>query len=175
MCRAHNAYLAEKEYGKEAMEPYRRSPVREPGGKLMNDALLVRRFEPFGDLLEQRQRLTDGYRAGDEPFRQRFSFDQLHHEELLAVRLFDPVDGGDVRVVQRCQKMRFPLEASEPLRVLGEIVGKDFDGDFAPELGVAGAVDPAHAASTERREDLETTEAGSGRKGLSFASFRMRI
>ena len=59
--------------------------------------------------------------------------------------LFQAVDGGDVRVVQRGQHAGFALEAGQALGVFGEAFGKDLDGNPAAELGVGGAVDHAHA------------------------------
>src|SRR3990170_5452652 len=44
--------------------------------------------------------------------------------------------------------------------MLRELFGKDFDGDFAPELAVPGAVDFAHATGPEGREDLVGTHLG---------------
>ena len=42
------------------------------------------------------------------------------------------------------------------------VLREDLDGDVAVELRVARAVDLAHAARAERREDLVGTETGSG-------------
>ena len=43
-------------------------------------------------------------------------------------------------------------------RVLGEGRGQDLDGDVAIELGVGGAIDRAHAALAERRDDFVGAE-----------------
>ena len=40
-----------------------------------------------------------------------------------------------------------------------EARGQDLDRDLAPELGVARAVDLAHPAPAEQRQDLEPAEA----------------
>ena len=57
----------------------------------------------------------------------------------------EAVDGGDVRVVQRGEELRFALEARDALRVGANGVRQRLDGDVAPELGVPGAVHLAHA------------------------------
>ena len=41
-------------------------------------------------------------------------------------------------------------------------LGEDFDGEVAPELPVAGAVDFAHAAGREGGDDVEPSESRAG-------------
>ena len=65
-------------------------------------------------------------------------------------------------MVQRSEQPRFALEAGQFLRMLGELFRKDFNRDFATELGVASTVDFAHATRTDLREDLVLAEFGSG-------------
>ena len=50
----------------------------------MDDALLVRRFERFGDLSGDRQRLVDRHRPLRNAVRQGRALDELHHERLHA-------------------------------------------------------------------------------------------
>ena len=54
-------------------------------------------------------------------------------------------------MVERSKKLRFPLEAVEPLSVLREPFGKDFDGDVTTELGIPSAIDFPHPARTNER------------------------
>ena len=44
-------------------------------------------------------------------------------------------------MIQRCEELGFPLETRQALCVLGELIGKYFDRDLAPELGVRCAID----------------------------------
>jgi hypothetical protein len=67
-------------------------------------------------------------------------------------------------MVQRGEKPSFSLEASELLRMLLELFGKDFDGHFTPELCVPGAVDLTHTPGPQRREDLIGSELLAGRE-----------
>ena len=90
------------------------------------------------------------------------ALDQFHDERADAVRFFEAVDGGDVRMVQRGEHPGFALKPREPLRVGGEGLGQDLDRDVAIELRVARAIDLAHAAGAERRQDLVRAEAGAG-------------
>ena len=83
----------------------------------MNDPALVRVFEPRGDLERDLLRLVGGDRSVGDPLVEPLSGDKLHREESHPSRLVEPVDGGDVRVVQRGQDLRLPIEPREPLRV----------------------------------------------------------
>ena len=83
----------------------------------MDDALLVRGFQCFGNLLGDRQRLIDWNRPLRDAVGQRRSFDQLHDERLHAIRLLKAVDVRDVRMIQRGEDLCFALEPSQSVRV----------------------------------------------------------
>jgi hypothetical protein len=70
------------------------------------------------------------------PIRQCLPFHQLHHDELLAVGLFETVNGCDVRVIQRGEELGFPFKAGGPFWISAEGFREDFDGDLAIEPGV---------------------------------------
>ena len=80
-------------------------------------------------------------------------------------RILQPVDGGDVLVVERRQDLRFSLESGETLAVLRERVGKDLERDLAAQLGVPGAIHLTHAAHTERPDDFVGAQARAAREG----------
>ena len=96
--------------------------------------------------------------------RQRRAVDQLHHERADAMRLFEPVDLRDVRMIERSQDLRFPFEAGEPFRIGREGLGQDFDGNVAMEFRVRRPIHLAHAARANERDDLVGAEANTGRK-----------
>jgi hypothetical protein len=54
----------------------------------------------------------------------------------------------------------FAFEAGHAFDVGGEGGGENFEGDFAAELGIAGAVDFAHAADSEGAENFVGAELG---------------
>ena len=58
--------------------------------------------------------------------------------------------------------LRLALKPREPLRIGGERLGQDLDRDVAIQLRVARAIDLAHAAGAERRQDLVRAEACAG-------------
>ena len=47
--------------------------------------------------------------------------DQLEHEERLALRLLEPVDGGNVGMVEGGEDLRLPPEAREALGIPGHL------------------------------------------------------
>ena len=71
-------------------------------------------------------------------------------------------------MVQRGERLRFALEAGEALRILRERLGQHLDRHLAPERGVGGAIDLAHAAGAEGGEDFVGAEAGAGSEGPSL-------
>jgi hypothetical protein len=65
------------------------------------------------------------------------------------------VDGRDVGVIQGREKPCLLPEAHQPLRIVGEIIRQDLDGDLAPQDGVVGLPDdtpmpPSPIFSTRR-------------------------
>ena len=109
----------------------------------MDDPLLVRGFERVGDLLRDRQRLIERNRAARNALRQVVALDEFHHERWTPLRLFEPVDGGDVRMVQRGEDFRFALKTREPIRVRRERGRQDLDRDLAIQLRVGAPDRPA--------------------------------
>jgi hypothetical protein len=83
---------------------------------------------------------------------------QLHDQGAHASCFFDPVEVRDVRVVQGRQHPRLALEARQPLGILREEVRQNLQRDVAPQLRVARAIDLAHSACPERRDDLVRTQ-----------------
>ena len=58
----------------------------------------------------------------------------------------EPVDRGDVRMIQRRERLRFALEPRQALGISGERVGQDLDRDLAAERRVRRAIDLPHPA-----------------------------
>jgi hypothetical protein len=103
----------------------------------VNDALLVRCFQRFGDLLRNGEGFFNRDRTLSlDAIRQRLAGNQLHHEVGCVVGIFDDVVRGDVLMIQRCQQLCFPPKTSEPISITSEGFWQNLDGDVAPELGV---------------------------------------
>ena len=102
----------------------------------VDDAFLVRVFQGFGDLARDGQRFFERNRPLRNPLGERRALDQFQHQRAL----LDAVDGRDIRMVERRQHLRLAREPRHAVGVLREGFGNDFDGDFAIQLGVGGAV-----------------------------------
>ena len=128
----------------------------------MDDAAFVGGFEGLGDLAGDGEDFCEGDGASLHAIEQSFAGDQFHGEGPAALGLDESIDDGDVGMVQRGEDLRFAIEAGEAVGVAGEGSGKNFDSGVAVELGIAGAVDFAHAAGAERREDFVMGEFVAG-------------
>ena len=63
-------------------------------------------------------------------------------------------------MIERGQDLRFAPESGEPLRIGREERRKDFERDLAIELGIPGAIDLAHTAGPDSREDFVRAQIG---------------
>ena len=130
----------------------------------VDDALVVRVLERVGHLPRDGQRFVERNRPAADALRQRRAFDQFHHQRADWAGFFQAVDGRDVRMIERRQELGFALEAGHALGIAGEGLGQDLQRDVAIEASVAGAVDFAHAAGAEERDDLVGADLGAGAK-----------
>ena len=94
-----------------------------------------------------------GERSLGEAIGQRRTLDQLHHQGHVAVGVLHPVDGGDVRVVERRESPGLPLEAGQVSGV-PQRIGDHFHRHIPPQLRVARAVDAPHAALADQGGDF---------------------
>ena len=65
-------------------------------------------------------------------------------------------------MVQRRDRPRFMFESAQAIRVIGHRRGENLDGDVAIETRIAGAVDFAHPARPEQRDDFVRAEPRTG-------------
>ena len=95
----------------------------------------------------------------DQPL-ERLAVDELHDDEINAVRLVDVVDRDDVRVIERGGRPRFPDEA--PLAIgIGDRAGSDdLERDGAVQTRVDRTVDDAHPAFAEPGRDRVVRKPG---------------
>ena len=77
----------------------------------------------------------------------------IYRRELKISVLSDLVDGADVGMVQSRGRAGLAPEALQSLRVVRKLVGKKFQGDEAPELGVFSFVNHAHPAAAQLVHD----------------------
>ena len=136
----------------------------------MNDALLVGGGEATSDLLRIVDGLARGERTVAQAVAERLAFEQFRDHVGRAAIVTDIVDRKNVRMVERGGGTSFLREALQAVGVGGERCRKNLDGDVAVEAGVAGAVDFAHPARTQRRLNCIGTEFRARGKGHSCAS-----
>ena len=97
--------------------------------------------------------------------REIVALDEFHHEGGHAPAFFEAVDGGNVRMIQGGQRLRFTLKASQPIGVMGDCVGEDLDRDVAVQRRVPRPKHLAHPAFAYLRRDCVDAEASAGNKG----------
>jgi hypothetical protein len=124
----------------------------------VNDALLVRCFERFGNLLRDRQYIISGNRSLCDSIGQCLAFHQLHHEGADNIGSFEAIDLPDVGMVQRGKCLRLAFETRQPVRVVSKVVRQDFDRDLAAKVSIERAIDFAHSALANWDGDLVRTE-----------------
>ncbi len=124
----------------------------------MDDAFVMGRLKRERDLTCDLSRLVERYRTARDAIGQRAAFEQLEDEKAARRRLLEPVDGADVRVIERRQQLRLALETRHALGIIGQRRGQQLQRDVAAQRGIAGAIDLAHAAGTEQRDDFVRAE-----------------
>ena len=96
--------------------------------------------------------------------------DVLHRQVQTALRLADVVDAADVRMRDLARHANLASQVVSGVLVRSQY-GQELERDGLTELEVVRAVDLAHAASAERRDDAEAT-GEDGARGESFTTGR---
>jgi hypothetical protein len=96
--------------------------------------------------------------AGRDLLGERDSLDEFQHQTANTTTFLNPVNGADVRVIQRRENARLALEARQPAGILSDGVGKHLDCDVASELRVVRAIHVAHAAAADQRANHVRTQ-----------------
>jgi hypothetical protein len=78
----------------------------------MDDALFVRGFHGFRDLLRDGKCLRQRERALRDPIEQRRALDEFHDERMCVAGILEAVHMCDVRMVERRQYLRFRGETA---------------------------------------------------------------
>ncbi len=130
----------------------------------VDDPPRVRGREPLGDLRGESEQPSRRQGTAVQGLAEALPFHELHHDVRDAPFASDVVDGDDVRMAERRRRARLELEAAQTLRIRREVLGEDLQRDVAFEPGVTRAVDLAHSARAERRDDLVRTEVEAARE-----------
>ena len=127
----------------------------------MHDAALVRGGESVGDFAGDAQNIFQRHRAVGGELAKIASFDELHGDVRDRIAAPDVVDRDDARMIQRRCRARFELEAAEMITARRQLGRENFQRDVALELRIARAINLAHAAGADRRDDLVRTDSRS--------------
>ena len=114
-----------------------------------------------GDLLCDGEGFINRDRPLGDPVGERRPLDQFHDEGLI----FDSVDRGDIRVIQRRERLRLALEAHEPIGIRREELRQDLERHITVERCVTRPIDLTHASGAEGRNDLVDADTSSCQKG----------
>jgi hypothetical protein len=126
----------------------------------VHDTVSMRRAECGGNLDGHDEGIVERQRALLQPVGQRLALETLHDEKRHALLVTDVVECADVGMGELRDRARFTIEAFAELRIVGERLGKNLDGDCPIEAGVAGLVHLAHATGPKPGKDLVRAEAG---------------
>jgi hypothetical protein len=121
-------------------------------------ALRVRGYQAIGKLNAEAQNISFGQRPFGESCRQRTSLNQLHHQEVQTVLCAEFMDRLDVRMIQLGQRQSFLAELFSRSFIPKSAGREDFHGYIAVELFITGAIDFAHAAGADLRNDATVPE-----------------
>jgi len=124
----------------------------------VNNPSFVGFLERLSDLDGDPASLFNGDGSTGKPCCQRLPRHQLEDQVVRALRLLEPVDRSNPRMVQRREDLRLSVESGEALFVLSEPLGKNLDGYVPPKLGVLCPIDLAHPAFAYELEDLVVSE-----------------
>ena len=94
--------------------------------------------------------------------RQVLALDELHDQGAHVLRLFDAVNGGDVRMIERGEHFRFALKARESIGIGRQRRRKNLERDLTLELGVSRPVDLTHSAFANWRGDFVDADSSAG-------------
>jgi hypothetical protein len=86
------------------------------------------------------QHVCERETLGRDLRRERRAFDQLHRDEVHAVRLLEGMQRDDGVVIERGNGFGFPREPFKVVRSRFEPSGQHFDGDRATQLEILGCV-----------------------------------
>jgi hypothetical protein len=125
----------------------------------MHDPPLVRGFQRLCDLPRDGESFVNQNRPSCNASIQALAVHEFEYKELLTVRFVQAVDRPDVWMVQRGEDLGFSTEAREAFGIVREALRKDLQGDIPPEFRVPGAVDFAHPAGADERDEVVGAEA----------------
>ena len=133
----------------------------------MNDSAFVSCVEGVGNLNAERQHRLDVHRPPGDRVLQRQSIQKLHGDEGLAMLVVHFVDGADVGMVQRRSGLGLTLESAKSLRIFGNFIGQELEGNKTAEIYVLSIIDNTPATATELLDDAVVRNGLADHSGTS--------
>jgi hypothetical protein len=124
----------------------------------MDDAVRVRFRERVGHLFGDAQRVCHWQVAASQSIGERFTFDVLHRDEMLAGVLADFVNRAHIGVVERRRGLRLLYQPRVGCPIRPGFRAQDFDGDEPVERRVLAQIHLAHAPGAELPQDAISTD-----------------
>src|SRR5437868_4882074 len=115
----------------------------------MNDSLGVRSAQRVRNMDGDIEQSIDIHGLAANALLQAFPLQLFHDDERMAVMSFDFMNGADAGVVEHTGGASLALEPFHGLVIAGEILGKKFYCNVAPEPSVFSLVHHSHAAATK--------------------------
>src|SRR5206468_3189888 len=119
----------------------------------MNDALGMRGFERLGELNADIEQAIKRQGRTKQLVIKALAFEQFHRDERLAVRVFNRVDGTNIRVVQGRGGAGLEQKAVKHGGVPGHVRRKKLKRDTTTQSEVLRFVNHAHSAAPELAGD----------------------
>src|ERR1700739_1225016 len=119
----------------------------------MDDVLGVGCHQSVGHLDAHVEHLIDGHGVAGDGLLQALALEPFHHNEGMAVIVFDPVNRADVGMIKQRSSPGLAGESLQRLRVASEIFRDEFQRYVAPEFQVLGLINHTHTPSPELAED----------------------
>jgi len=115
----------------------------------MDDSFRMSSVEGVGDFDAERKQRFRVERTARDTMLQRRAVQILHDDESLLILFADVMNCADVGVIQSRRSLGFAAEASERLRIFGDVVRQKFQGNETSEACVLGFVHDSHAAAAQ--------------------------
>ena len=104
------------------------------------------------------QHLRRWQRPFFQPRPERYALYVFHDNEVNAVLTADVVQRADVRMIQAGDGFGLALEALTACHIVGEMRGKNLDGDRTLQSHITRLINLAHSARAERRDNFVGSE-----------------
>src|SRR5579862_129551 len=115
----------------------------------VNDAFGVSGVQGVRDFDSQAQEHLGIERAATDAMAEGDAVEELHGDEAAAGLFADFVNGADIGMVEGGGGAGFTTETFQSLRILGQVVRKEFECHEAAQFSVFGLVNHAHATAAQ--------------------------